>query len=262
MLRDATVSVVIPALNEAENLREVLPLVPSWVYEVIVVDGHSTDGTPEVARQMRPDVRVVQQQGRGKGAALRTGFDSARGEIVVMLDADGSTDPREIETFVAALLDGADFAKGSRFMTGGGTSDMTWYRKLGNVGFIFLVRAFFGGRYTDLCYGYNAMWRRAVPLLQLDCDGFEVETMMNIRALKLGLEITEVPSFEYDRIHGTSNLHTMRDGWRVLKTIFREAFGRSVEPASTPLTQFDAAGQMIPVRVSEQSEAFTLRSER
>jgi glycosyltransferase involved in cell wall biosynthesis len=216
------VSVVIPALNEAENLGHVLPLIPEWVDEVILVDGNSTDGTSDVARAIRPDIRFVQQQGRGKGAALRTGFAAARGDVIVMLDADGSTDPREIGAFVTALSNGADFAKGSRFLPGGGTSDMTWYRKLGNYAFVLMVRALFGGRFTDLCYGYNAFSRRAILSLGLDGDGFEIETMMNVRALKAGLRIVEVPSFEYDRIHGSSNLHTVRDGWRVLRTIVGE----------------------------------------
>jgi glycosyltransferase involved in cell wall biosynthesis len=232
-------------MNEAENLRVVLPMVPDWVHEVILVDGNSVDDTIAVAREIRPDIRIVTQQGRGKGAALRNGFDAATGEIVVMLDADGSTDPGEIPAFVGALLNGADFAKGSRFLKGGGTSDMTLDRKLGNMGFVFLVRMFFGGKYTDLCYGYNAFWRRAIPLLQLDCDGFEVETMMNVRALKVGLDVVEVASFEHDRIHGTSNLHPFRDGWRVLKTIFREAFGRQSAPAyvARPATMQGAVTQ-------------------
>jgi glycosyltransferase involved in cell wall biosynthesis len=227
---DVTVSVVIPALNEADNLRLVLPLVPDWVHEVILVDGRSTDGTAHVAREVRPDIRFVQQQGRGKGAALRTGFAAARGDIVVTLDADGSTDPREIPAFVRALTDGADFAKGSRFLRGGGTTDMTWYRQLGNLGFVLMVRLLFGGRYTDLCYGYNAFWRRIVPQLGLDCDGFEIETMMNIRALKVGLRVVEVASFEHERIHGVSRLRTFPDGMRVLRTIIGELFRPLPEP--------------------------------
>ena len=90
----ARVSVIIPALNEAENLQYVLPRIPDWVYEVLLIDGDSTDDTVEVARNLRPDIRIVQQQGRGKGAALRTGFAAATGEILVMLDADGSNPQR------------------------------------------------------------------------------------------------------------------------------------------------------------------------
>lgn len=220
------VSVVIPTKNEAANLPHVLPHIPTWVAEVIVVDGHSTDNTVEVAQQLIPNVRIVTQQGRGKGAALRSGFAAATGDIIVMLDADGSTDPGEIPAYVGALLAGADFAKGSRFLQGGGTSDMELYRKLGNWSFVAIVRVLFGGNYTDLCYGYNAFWKRVLPQLQLNGDGFEIETMMNVRALQTGLRIAEVPSFEAERVHGTSNLRTIPDGWRVLTTIMKERFAR------------------------------------
>lgn len=218
------ISVVIPALNEEENLPYVLPDIYQWAHEVLLVDGHSSDGTIEKARDLCPNIRVVMQQGMGKGAALRTGFQEATGDIIVMLDADGSTDPAEIPVFVGALLSGADFAKGSRFLQGGGTADMPLYRKLGNWGFVLMVRLFFKGSYTDLCYGYNAFWARVLPYLELDGDGFEIETMMNVRALRVGLKIKEVPSFEFRRVNGEGRLRTIPDGWRVLKTIIREVF--------------------------------------
>ncbi len=216
------ISVVIPAMNEAENLPHVLPRIPSWVHEVLLVDGHSTDGTIEIAQQLRPDIRIVRQRRRGKGDALRAGFEAATGDIIVMFDADGSTDPAEIPAFVDALLDGADFAKGSRFMRGGGTADMPWYRRLGNLGFVMLVRLLFRARYTDLCYGYNAFWMRILPGIQLDCDGFEVETKINVQVARSGLNVVEVPSFEDKRIYGEGRLKTIPDGWRVLKTILHE----------------------------------------
>jgi glycosyltransferase involved in cell wall biosynthesis len=215
-------TVVIPAKNEADNLPMVLPRIPSWVHEVVLVDGYSTDNTAAVARALRPDIHVVTQQGKGKGAALRTGFAAATGDIIVMLDADGSTDPAEIPAFVGMLLAGSDFAKGSRFLQGGGTSDMPLYRRMGNWGLTMLVKQLFGGQYTDLCYGYNAFWADAVRRLNLDGDGFEIETEMNVRALRAGLKIAEVPSFEAERIHGNSNLRTIPDGFRVLRTILRE----------------------------------------
>lgn len=224
--RAPTISVVIPALNEAKNLPHVLPFIPAWVDEVLLVDGHSTDGTADVARRLRPDVRIVNQEGRGKGAALRSGFNHASGDITVMLDADGSTDPREIPAFIAALLGGADFAKGSRFAQGGGTSDMPFYRKIGNWGFVTLVRMLFGGHYTDLCYGYNAFWTQVIRDLDLDGNGFEIETMMNVRALHAGYKVVEVPSFEDKRKYGESRLRTIPDGFRVLATIFHERFSR------------------------------------
>ncbi len=225
--KSARISVIIPAKNEAKNLPHVFPRIPSWVDELILVDGNSSDDTVAIALALRPDTRIVKQEGRGKGNALRAGFSAASGDIIVMLDADGSTDPQEIGAFVRHLRNGADFVKGSRFLQGAGTSDMTNLRYWGNMGLTGLVRMLFGGRFTDLCYGYNAFWADVLPQLDLDCDGFEIETLMNVRALRCGLKIVEVHSFETERIHGESNLRTFPDGWRVLKTIFRERFSRN-----------------------------------
>jgi len=216
------VSVVIPTLNEAKNLPHVLPAIPAWVHEIVLVDGGSTDGTTEVAKELRDDLVVIEDLTPGKGAALRRGCDAGEGEIIVLIDADGSMDPAEIPRFVGALVGGADFAKGSRFLHGGGTTDMEWYRRLGNSALTWMVRAAFGGRYSDLCYGYNAFWKTTIQQFDLDADGFEIETLMNIRALQSGVEITEVPSFESERLFGTSHLNTVTDGWRVLKTIISE----------------------------------------
>jgi glycosyltransferase involved in cell wall biosynthesis len=221
-LNQHRVSVVIPALNEAPNLIHVLPRIPRWVHEVLLVDGHSSDDTVAVARSLRPDIRIVPQEGYGKGAALRTGFAAASGAIIVMLDADGSTDPAEMPTFISPLLAGADLVKGSRFLPGGGSADLTLHRRLGHKALLLLVRLIFGGHYSDLCYGYNAFWADILPYLNLDTDGFEIETLMNVRALQAGLKVVESPSFEALRVHGQSHLRAIPDGWRVLKTILRE----------------------------------------
>jgi glycosyltransferase involved in cell wall biosynthesis len=223
----ARVSVVIPTLNEAANLPHVFARLPlEELFEIILVDGHSSDDTIEIARQLCPSVRVLLQDGKGKGNALACGFAAARGDIIVMLDADGSTDPQEIPAYVDALFDGADLAKGSRFMDGGGSIDITPLRKTGNRFLNGTVNALFGTRYTDLCYGYNAFWADVRPTLNVDCSGFEVETLINIRAAKAGLNVIEVPSLELERIHGVSNLHPVRDGLRVLRTIFSERLAR------------------------------------
>jgi glycosyltransferase involved in cell wall biosynthesis len=216
------VSVVIPTLNEAANLPHVFERLPHGLHEVLIVDGASTDGTVEVARRLRPDVRIIVEPRKGKGRALATGFDAVTGEIVVMIDADGSTDAAEIPRFVSALLNGADFVKGSRFAQGGGSSDITAARRVGNRALNALVNSLYRTSYTDLCYGYNAFWARCLPYMRVDCDGFEVETLINVRVAKAGLVIHEVPSFERDRLYGDSNLSAVRDGLRVLRTIGTE----------------------------------------
>ena len=224
------VSVIIPAKNEAANLPHVIPALPDIVSEVVLVDGRSTDDTVAVARSLRPDIIVVPQSYRGKGDAVACGFAMATGDIIVMIDADGSTDPAEIPLFVDALINGADFAKGSRYLPEGGSEDLTWLRRTGNLGLTGLVNLLFGARYTDLCYGYNAFWRDCLTSLNLDSTGFEIETQLNLRAVKVGLVIQEVPSMERNRIHGESNLHPVRDGLRVLRTIMRERFSRLHAP--------------------------------
>jgi glycosyltransferase involved in cell wall biosynthesis len=221
--RIPSVSVIIPTLNEAENLERVLPQLPEGLHEVVLVDGRSTDDTVAVARRHIPGVRVVTQVGKGKGDALREGIEAATGNVIVTLDADGSADPAEIPDFVDRLRDGADFAKGSRFLDGGGSSDITALRRLGNRALVGLVNALYGTRYTDLCYGYNAFWADCIPDIAVDCPGFEVETVVNLRVTNAGLDVVEVPSFEHDRLFGASNLRTFRDGFRVLRAIFRES---------------------------------------
>jgi glycosyltransferase involved in cell wall biosynthesis len=216
------VSIVIPAMNEANNLQFVLPCIPVWVHEVLLVDGRSADGTIAEARRLYPNIVVIMQEGRGKGNALRTGFDNATGDMIVMLDADGSMSSAEIPAFVGALIAGADFAKGSRFLHGGGTDDMEFHRYWGNWFFVMLVRILFGGHYSDLCYGYCAFWKYALPMLEPGSEGFDIETELYTRALRIGLRVVEVPSFEFKRRFGKSNLRAFPDGWRVLKRLLRE----------------------------------------
>jgi glycosyltransferase involved in cell wall biosynthesis len=245
------VTVVIPTLNEARNLPHVFSRLPEGLHEVIVVDGHSVDNTPDVARRLRPDVQIVMQNRHGKGNALACGFVAATGDIIAMVDADGSADPAEIPRFVEALLDGADFAKGTRFADGGGSADITLIRRLGNRFFSVFFNICYGARYSDLCYGFNVFWRSHVPALDLDAtspppersdgrlwgDGFEIETLIHIRTAKAGLIVTEVPSFEHRRIHGASNLNAFGDGIRVLRIILTERHRKRRRNASRNIAE-------------------------
>lgn len=233
--RTTKVTVVVPAMNEEGNIAQVLGELPEGLHEVILVDGNSKDNTIEVARQAYPSIRVTSQTGKGKGDALRTGFAAATGNLIVMLDADGSADPAEIPRFVEALEAGADFAKGSRYLPGGGSADITLLRKLGNGFLSGTANMLHGTRFTDLCYGYNAFWVRCLPFISLDVPGFEVETLINLRIAGAGMKIAEVPSYEKERISGASNLNAARDGIRVLGTIFREARRRRSVHAEHPV---------------------------
>lgn len=272
-----SVSVIIPALNEERNIPHVFERIPKDIHQVVLVDGRSVDDTVAVARRLRPDVCVVSQTRKGKGNALACGFEAATGDVIAMIDADGSADPQEIPGFLDALVAGADFAKGTRFLPGGGSADITRLRAHGN----YLLTSFFnlsyGQKYSDLCYGYNVFWRRHVPVLGLDAtsgprgngtpawgDGFEIETLIHVRVAKAGLRVAEVPSFEYKRIHGASNLNATRDGLRVVRTILAERtrsrrFQERSAPlapalAATPLASLSATPLTAPhVQAAEES---------
>ncbi|MFC1947584.1 glycosyltransferase family 2 protein [Chloroflexota bacterium] len=217
-----TLTVIIPTFNEENNIQPVLSGLPDMVDEVLIVDGNSRDNTVNRVRELLPDAKIIYQPGKGKGDALRYGFENAVGDIIVTIDADGSMDPAEIPTFVEPILNGYDYVKGSRFLPLGGTTDMVWYRRLANKMFVILVNIFYGSRYTDLCYGYNALHKRVLDKVTYESDGFEIETEMHIKAKKHNLLIAEVPSFEDKRVHGEGKLKTFSDGWRILKTILRE----------------------------------------
>jgi glycosyltransferase involved in cell wall biosynthesis len=225
-----TVSVVVPALNEEDNLGWVLTSMPAIVDEIVLVDGRSRDHTVEVARAAFPGVVVVQQMAPGKGAALRAGFAAATGDYLVMIDADGSMDPGEIPLFVEALDAGYDLVKGSRNLPGGGSHDFTPVRELGNHALCELVDVLFMVPFSDLCYGYCAFRRDCLDALGLTATGFEVETEIAVHAIKADLRIAEVPSIELPRMSGTSNLHAWRDGRRVIRLLVRETVSHRRPP--------------------------------
>jgi glycosyltransferase involved in cell wall biosynthesis len=247
--RPPRISIVIPARNEARNLERLLPSLPE-VHQVVLVDGQSVDGTVQVARSLMPGIDVVNQTRTGKGNALACGFAAVTGDIVVMMDADGSADPAEIPRFVEALTAGADVAKGTRFAAGGGSADITRLRRLGNRLLMGVANRALGVRFTDLCYGYNAFWADVIPRFHLPepeataptdggmlwGDGFEIETLLACRTCAEQLTVAEVPSFERERVFGASNLNAVSDGLRVLRTIVAEKQRASVVAKPRPST--------------------------
>jgi glycosyltransferase involved in cell wall biosynthesis len=221
--------VIIPTLNEEENIAEVIRELHQMGYgNILVVDGNSSDRTVEVAKEF--GVNVLVQNGRGKGAALRQVFnhESLDGDVIVMIDADGSMSPKEIPLFIEALDSGADLVKGSRFLRYGYSEDMNLIRTIGNIFFVSLVNWLYSVNYTDLCYGFAAFRKGAIKKLYpyLKSTNFEVETEIFIKAKKLRLKVEEVPSIEYRRRNGKSNLSIFRDGFRILKIIIKELVNR------------------------------------
>lgn len=217
------VSIIIPTKNEEHNLPLIFPYLPRSA-EIILVDGHSTDNTVKVAQGLRRDVIVLMQEGKGKGNALKMGFNHASREFVITFDADGSFQPGEVYRLIRKLRSGYDLVKGSRFLPGGGTLDMPANRIIGNWGLTTVANVLYGSHYSDLVYGFHAFRRDALKTLMLHSDGFEMDTELYLRASRAGLEIAELPSFENRRLFGVSQLNSIKDGGRILKTILRERF--------------------------------------
>lgn len=212
-----------PVLNEAEGLAVTLPLLPQYVSDVIVVDGGSTDASRSVVGEIRPDATFIHQEGRGKGNALKAGIRLATGDIIVTMDADGSMDPHDIDSAIVVLLDGYHFVKGSRCLPGGGSDDFTVVRKAGNAFLTSVTNRAVGRRFTDITYGFNAYWREVETLVHDLDEGFEFEIQLAVRAARSGLRTAEVPCYEATRVGGTSKLHAVKDGVRILRSIVTEA---------------------------------------
>lgn len=223
---DPSVTLIIPVLDEANGLREVLPRIPPVVQQLIVVDGGSRDETMKVVRRLSPSAELVRQRGRGKGAALKTGLALAEHELIVTMDGDGSMRPEEIPAFVAKLREGHDFVKGSRALPGAGSGDFTWLRRWGNAGLTRTANVIFGSSYTDLTFGYDAYWRATIDHLGQLADGFEFEIQAAIRAATVGMRVAEVPTYEPARVGGASKLNPMSDGWAILRIILAETSPR------------------------------------
>ncbi len=213
-----TITVLICTLNEEENLPYVLPKIPEWVDEILLVDGHSTDNTIEVAKKTCPEIKVLYQPGKGKGDALKYGIEHASGDIIVTLDADGQTDPEDIRRFIEPLLNGYDFAKGAR-LAHGRPPDMPWHRWFGNKVLATTCNILHGTRYTDVCSGYNAFWKKAINKINLSSNGFEMEQEMNVKVKKAGLKVIEVPCQDKGRVGGDSKVSDLKQGlvdWMVI----------------------------------------------
>jgi glycosyltransferase involved in cell wall biosynthesis len=231
-----SVSLIIPAMNESATLTSIIDSVPTYVDEIIVIDGRSKDNTFEIASNHPRVNKVIRQRSRGKGAALSLGFAMASCDLVAIIDADGSMDPAELRDFLN-MFPRAEIVKGSRSKKMGGTSaDLTIVRDLGNRVLTKLCNFWFKENWTDLAYGYAVVDRKALGKLGLSSydemgsvfghksygQGFEIEALIFCRSSKWGFRVLEVASAEHRRISGSSNLRAIRDGFRVLSAIIIE----------------------------------------
>lgn len=216
------VSIVIPTLNEQRNIKALIKginrILKGCSHEIIVVDGNSSDNTASIAKGLGA---TVLQENVGKGYALRKGIRAAKGDIIISMDADLSNRPNELKLLIAGIEAGYDICTGSRFLTGGGSEDMPMLRKFGNKLFVTIVNMLYGSHYTDMCYGYRSFSRGIAKRLNPKENGFGVETEINIKAQKMHLKILEVPSYEKQRSRERAKLRSFRDGYMILKTIFR-----------------------------------------
>jgi len=219
------VSFVVPTLNEEKNITKILDDLieeskkKKLDCEIIVVDGHSIDRTVDLAKKY--NVKIIYDD-FGKGSALRKGMKSAKGNIIITIDADCSHRTSEIGLLIEGIESGYDICAGSRFIQGGGTEDMQFYRRFGNKFFVFLVNLFFKTNYSDLCYGYRSFRKDCIKKLGLHSNGFGIETEIAIKAAKKKLKVLEIPSFEKIRRDGEGKLRTFKDGFDILSIILRE----------------------------------------
>jgi dolichol-phosphate mannosyltransferase len=226
MLDDAKISLVIPAKNEEASIQEILNTSKPFVDEILLVDGHSTDGTREAAEQA--GARVVLDRGKGKGDGIRVGIQEATGEVLVFMDADGSHDPKDIPRLVQPILDEqADMVIGSR-MTGGSDElhgDIgRFIRMTGSHILLLMINYRWNIRLTDCQNGFRAIRTDVARALNLQEDAHTIEEEMVMKCLKKKYRIHEVPSHEYARKYGTSTLHLTRTwhkfGLCILKHLF------------------------------------------
>jgi glycosyltransferase involved in cell wall biosynthesis len=220
---EIAVSLIVPTHNEARGLRRLLPAIPSVVDEIIIVDWASTDDSRDVIEYIRPDAIVVEQEGRGKGAAIKQGLALAKGHILVTCDGDGSMDPLDMLDALNMLIgDNFDFVKGSRCKPGGGSSDFTKWRNFGNNVLTWCANQIADMNWTDITYGFNAYHRRVMPVTEGLADGFAFEIQLAARLSRSDFKIGEFTSWESPRVGGESKLNSIRDGLRILRVLIHE----------------------------------------
>jgi dolichol-phosphate hexosyltransferase len=205
-------TIIIPARNEEKTIEIVLKDVKDMTNDLIVIDGHSTDGTAEIARKY--NARLILDNGLGKGDAIRIGLNEARLPVTVFIDADGSHDPKDIVKLVNPILhDKFDMVMGSRMLGGsdelfGSISEVI--RLMGSLIISLSINYRFGVRFTDFQNGFRAIKTEVGRNLGLRSNITTIEQEMAMKCLHYGYRITEVPTHEYKRKGGVSKINVMR----------------------------------------------------
>lgn len=219
-------TLIIPAKNEGATIEDVLRSSRPLADDILVVDGHSTDNTREIALKM--GARVASDHGKGKGDGVRVGIQEATGDILVFIDADGSHAPQDIPRLVQPIREGrADLVIGSR-MTGGSDElhgDINRFiRMTGSHIILLLINYRWDIRLTDVQNGFRAISAQVARKLNLKENSHSIEQEMVMKCAKQGYRLAEVPSHEYERQHGTSTIKLktawLRFGWCFLKNYF------------------------------------------
>jgi glycosyltransferase involved in cell wall biosynthesis len=220
---DCGVTVVVPTRDEEGLIAEIIDAVRPYANEILVVDGHSTDRTREIAEAM--GARVILDGRRGKGEALRRSFSAASYHVLVFIDADGSHDPRDIPKLLAPIRrNEAELVIGSR--TRGGSDELhgtveQLFRYVGSQLIMLAINYRFGVRLTDSQNGFRAIRRDVALSLGAKANLTTIEQEMLMRALKRGCRVVEVASHEFERRWGVSKVNVWRLWWAYLWSLMR-----------------------------------------
>ena len=219
-------TLIIFTRNEIEGVKEIVPKIDrNTVDEIIAVDYRSSDGT--VAFFEKHGIRVIKQQKKGRGEAFRIAAEQAKNENLLFFSPDGNEDPKDIPKLIGKMDEGFDMVIASRFMKSSHNEEDDQpikLRKWANQGFTLLANLFWHGKLTDSINGYRIITKKAFDSLKLDGEGFVIEYQMSIRALKLGLRIGEIPTYESSRIAGESGSWAVPTGIQFVIQLFKELF--------------------------------------
>lgn len=217
------VTLLIPTKNEEGCIGRVLREVPRRIVsEIIIIDGHSADNTVmEAKANMSPGDKLLKQKGDGYGSAFLEGFKMATGDVIVMMDADGSHNPNDIVNIIHKFKQGYEYVMATRYAKGGCSKDDTIIRFLGNKIFTWMTNVIHGTNVTDSLYLFTAISRKGLRKLHLTSPGFEFCTEIIVKAHKANLRFGEVPVTERARFAGKSKVNSFKHGLKILSIILR-----------------------------------------